>query len=457
MKRLAVISLPGLNRSMLGAGTPNLNRLAERGFVAGLDPIVPGVTCSSQTTLLTGAPPRDHGIVGNGWFFRELNEVWLWRQSEKLVQAEPVWEAARKRNPGFTCLKHFWWYAMASSADVHVTPRPVYYADGRKGPDVYSHPGELAGELQAQFGTFPLFNFWGPTANIESSRWIARTGAWLAERYLPTLALIYLPHLDYHQQRVGPTHPDIRKEVRDIDAVAGDLIVALQRREYQCAVLSEYDIQEVDTPVDINRVLRRAGWLKVIHNDAGELIDFGASEAFAVADHQVAHVYVRDPALRTAVRQTLLSTPGVDTVYDEAGKKDIGLDHPRSGDLVAMAADRHWFTYYYWLDDSRAPDFARTVEIHKKPGYDPCELLLDPALTFPKLKVAAALARKLTGFRYTMNVIPLDGSLIKGSHGRPPKSPDTAPVLISEAGEKRESFKLQEMKSWMLNAIFGPQ
>ena len=139
-----------------------------------------------------------------------------------------------------------------------------------------------------------------------------------------------------------------------------------------------------------------------------------------------------DGKLLHEVKELLESTPGVAGVLDLAGKAGHGMAHPRAGDLVAVAKEDAWFTYYYWLDDAKAPDFARCVDIHRKPGYDPVELFLDPALAFPKLKIASRLLRKKLGFRMLMDVIPLDATLVKGSHGIRPANRKDWPVLITD-------------------------
>ena len=402
---------------MLGDDTPHLTALARDGAMAPVRAVLPAVTCTAQATYLTGLLPRDHGIVGNGWYFRDLAQVMFWKQANQLVSGEKVWETARRRHPGFTCAKMFWWYNMYSSADWSVTPRPIYPADGRKVPEIYSHPADLGARLTADIGTFPFFNFWGPTADLRSSEWIAEASLRVDEWHAPSLLLVYLPHLDYNLQRLGPDDPRTREDVRAIDAVCGRLIARLRERGRRVIVLSEYGLVPVSGPVHLNRVLREAGLLAVRDELGTDALDAGASEAFAVADHQVAHVYVRNRDRIEEVRALLSRVPGVDAVLAGSDIAAAGLDHPRSGELIVLSARDRWFTYYYWLDDDRAPDFARTVDIHRKPGYDPAELFIDPALKAPKATVALTLAKKILGFRYLMKVIPLDAGLVRGSHG----------------------------------------
>ncbi|HVR74643.1 MAG TPA: alkaline phosphatase family protein [Planctomycetota bacterium] len=455
MKPLLVLNVVGLTPALLG-GAPNLRKLAASGFEARLGAVLPAVTCSAQSTLLTGLLPRGHGIVGNGWYFRDLSEVWFWRQSNRLVAGKKVWEAGRERNPGFTCAKLFWWYNMYSSADWSVTPRPIYAADGRKFPGIYTHPRQLKSLLDLELGTFPLFNFWGPAADLRSSEWIARAARLVIDAHRPTLTLVYLPHLDYDLQRHGPSSGRIQKEVLAIDRVAGELIDHARGLDMEVIVLSEYGITQVASSISINRVLRRAGLLSVQETLGLELLDAGASRAFAVSDHQVAHVYVRDPADTALVRDLLVATEGIEAVLGEEGKAEHGLDHPRSGELIAISRRDRWFDYYYWLDDSHAPDFAPTVDIHRKPGYDPAELFLDPAQRFVKLKIMAKLLKKSLGFRYLMDVVPIESSLVRGSHGRLPDDPAQGPILLSSSRkESVSSLDMTAVPELILATILG--
>ena len=422
MRKTVVLNVVGLTPALLPKA-PQLAAWAQAAAVARIRPAFPAVTCTAQADYLTGTRPDTHGIVGNGWYLRDECEVRFWRQSNKLVAGPKIWDTARSRDPGFTCANVFWWFNMYSTVDYSVTPRPMYPADGRKLPDVYTAPAGLRDELQQRLGTFPLFNFWGPRASIESSRWIAEAAKYVEEKFAPTLTLIYLPHLDYNLQRVGPGSEAAAEDVRQVDAVCGALIRAYEAAGAQVIVLSEYGLRDVTTPIHVNRVLRRHGLIALRHERGRELLDPGACGAFAVADHQVAHVYVNDRSRLNEVRGILEATPGVERVLDRDGKREYGIDHDRSGDLTAIATADAWFTYYYWLDDRRAPDFARTVDIHRKPGYDPVELFLDPSIRLPGLSVGWKLARRHLGFRTLLDVIPLDATLVKGSHGAPPRDP----------------------------------
>ncbi|MSU21096.1 MAG: alkaline phosphatase family protein [Pedosphaera sp.] len=439
MKRTVVINVVGLTDSLIGPSLPLISEFARRGAKATVVPAFPAVTCTAQSNYVTGLPPAHHGIVGNGWYDRELAEVQFWKQSNHLVQGSKIWDDLRSLDPRFTCAKLFWWYNMYASADYSITPRPMYPADGRKVFDIYTAPFSIRTEIKKDLGEFPFPAFWGPAAGINSpkgpadavSRWIAESAKWIETKYQPTLSLVYLPHLDYNLQRLGPADPAITQDLKQIDAIVSDLISFFQKRSVQVLLVSEYGITEVETPIHLNRLFREKGWVAIKDELGLELLDCGASKVFAVADHQVAHIYLNDRSLEKKVRQ-LLEQPGIDQVLGQAEQKALSINHAHSGDLIAVASPKAWFTYYYWFEDRVAPDFARCVDIHRKPGYDPVELFLDPAQRFIKLKIGLRLLQKKLGFRMLMDVIPLDATLVKGSHGRRPASAADHPVLITD-------------------------
>jgi predicted AlkP superfamily pyrophosphatase or phosphodiesterase len=430
MQKTVVLNVVGLSASLIGEHTPFLSTWLANKQLSAIEPMLPAVTTSVQSTYLTGKWPAETGIVGNGWYDRADAEIKFWKQSNGLVTGEKIWEAARKMDPSFTVSKMFWWYNMYSSADFSVTPRPQYLADGAKMPDCYSQPADLRDRLQAELGTFPLFSFWGPNTSIKSTRWIADASMRVDQWHDPTLTLIYLPHLDYGLQKFGQDLPKMATDLTEIDAVCRDLIQYYEQRGAAVILLSEYGITTVSRPVHLNRILRQAGLIQLRDERGLELLDPGASRAFAVADHQIAHIYLNDARCAGQVRALLEATPGVELVLDKTEQVAYHIDHQRSGDFVVMADADSWFTYYYWLDDAKAPDFARTVEIHRKPGYDPAELFMDQTNPLIKLRAAYKLARKLAGFRYRMDVISLDATLIKGSHGRVGTARKHWPVFV---------------------------
>jgi len=450
---LVVLDVVGLTPRLL-PHMPNLRRMAEPGFTANLETVFPAVTCTVQSTFLTGLTPAGHGIVGNGWYFRDLGEIFLWRQHNKLVEGDKFWDAARRAQPGHKVANVCWWYAMGADTDLTVTPRPIYHADGKKSPDCYTDPPSLHDRLVSELGEFPLFTYWGPTASITSSKWIIAAAQQILATDKPDTTLVYLPHLDYDLQRFGPDSPQAAAAARELDTALAPLLDAASG--HTVVALSEYGITSADRPVDINRALRREGLLHVYTQAGMEYLDPWTSRAFAVSDHQVAHVYVRDSVDLERVRAIVAGLSGVDVVLDRVGQAGIGIDHARAGELVAIAEPDAWFTYYYWLDDDRAPDFAKTVEIHRKPGYDPAELFFDPNDPLVKLKAASALARKKLGLRYSMQVVPLDPAPVKGSHGRLPDCLDDGPVFLSNDPRlARDVVRATDVKSMLLELTKG--
>jgi predicted AlkP superfamily pyrophosphatase or phosphodiesterase len=492
MSRLAVINVVGLTDALIGAHTPRIAEFRKRGALAHIAPAFPAVTCTAQSNYLTGKTPAQHGIVGNGWYNRELAEVQFWKQSNHIVHGQKIWDALREPSAPvthhasrITSANCFWWFNMYSSADYALTPRPIYHADGGKVFDIYSWPYAIREEIKKDLGEFPFFGFWGPAAGIDSpqgkadcaSRWIAESAKWIENKYSPTLNLVYLPHLDYNLQRHGPfvvaadvrrltsksgkefepphvgcyeINPAIHRDLREIDAIVGGLIDFFDQRGVLVVLLSEYGITNVDTPVHLNRIFRERGWLTVKDELGREILDAGASRVFAVADHQVAHIYLNDAALEKPVRDVLETTPGVEKILGPAEKIAAGMDHPRAGDLLAVAQENAWFTYYYWPDDSCAPDFARTVDIHRKPGYDPVELFLDPKIPLPKLKIAWRLLQKKLGLRMLMDVIPLDATLVKGSHGRRPADKKDWPVCLTSQPELLDAEQIESTEVFQI-------
>jgi len=438
MSRVAVINVVGLTRGLIGDFTPSIRKFAKsKGrVVTSFPPAFPAVTCTAQSSYLTGESPESHGIVGNGWYDREAAEVKFWKQSNHLVRGEKIWDALRNDDPSATCAQMFWWYNMYSSVDWSVTPRPMYPADGRKVFDVHTQPMEMREAIKADLGEFPFPAFWGPAAGIDSSIWIAESAMWVETHHQPTLNLVYLPHLDYCLQKFGPEAPEIEEELFAIDGVVGTLIDFYEAVGVEVILLSEYGISKVNRAIHLNREFRKRGWIQVKNELGLETLDAGGCQVFAVPDHQIAHVYLNDASIRDEVIALLQDLDGVEEVRVASDLWEEGVATERAGDLIAVAEADAWFTYYYWEDDAVAPDFARCVDIHRKPGYDPVELFLDPEITFPKMKIGAFLMKKKLGLRGLLDVIPLDASLVKGSHGRDNVPVSEQPVFIAKRGLK---------------------
>lgn len=448
MHKTVVINIVGLSASVIGKHTPFLEKYISQRKLERITPMLPAVTTAVQSTYITGKWPADHGIVGNGWYDKTDSEIKFWKQSNKLVQAEKIWDRAKAADPHFTVSKMFWWYNMYSTADYSVTPRPNYLADGRKMPDCYSHPASLRDELQQHLGQFPLFKFWGPGADITSTQWIADASVYTDKKYDPTFTLIYLPHLDYCLQKYGPADHKIATHLAEVDKVAEGLVTYYESKNAKIILLSEYGISAVTNPIHINRLLRQNNLLGIRIERGLELLDAGASKAFAVADHQLAHIYLNDSSVYDKVLQLVKSIPGIAKVLDRNAQREYHINHERSGDIVLMADENSWFTYYFWLDDAVAPDYARVVDIHKKPGYDPVELFMTS-----KARAGYKLLRKKAGLRYVMDVIPLDATLVKGSHGSVEVNERFYPVLITDNGSGKDSLVATDVYDVIWNTL----
>jgi predicted AlkP superfamily pyrophosphatase or phosphodiesterase len=451
--KVVLLNAVGLTPRLIGKHTPVLTRMVERGGLTPLQPPIPAVTCTVQASMLTGVGPGEHGIVGNGWYFRDTAEVRFWQQSASLLQIPRVWTLAKARDPGFTCANLFWWHAMYSGTDVTVTPRPIYHADGRKTPDIWTAPPKLRQTLQQKLGQFPLFKFWGPGTSIDSTRWIADAAIESDRLHDCTLTLVYLPHLDYCLQRDGPEWSGLPQHLAELDREIDKLEAHFEAQGARCLVVSEYGITPVRRVILPNLLLRRAGLLSLRDEAGRDMLDAGASRAFAVVDHQLAHIYVRDSADVARVVKLLEAEPGVARVFTGTSRGAVGLEHPRAGEVIAISEPDAWFAWNTWEDSRRAPDFARTVDIHRKPGYDPCELFIDPRFRLPRLSIGWRLLRRKLGFRSLLDVIPLDPTLVRGSHGALPILDDDAPVLIGAGtGPRRPA---QDIRDVLLSAIFG--
>jgi hypothetical protein len=433
---ILVLNAVGLTPRLL-PHAPRLAAIAQRGWMRPMHEITPAVTCSAQATLLTGKPVREHGIVANGWLFADTREVRFWQQSNALIQAEPLYVTARRRaqqqGRSFKCAKLFWWFNQGAAVDISVTPKPWYGVDGNKVFGISGTPDGLTQQLERELGPFPFHTFWGPMAGLACTQWIARCAASVLRDHQPDLTLVYLPHLDYDPQRFGPANTDMPHHVRALDEAAAPLLDAAERLGAEVWIVSEYGHSNARRAILPNRALRERGLLTVRDGPFGEQLDTFASRALAVCDHQIAHVYVREAEDVQRVREALAALPGVARSCAGDERAELGLDHPRAGQIVLLPEREAWLAYPFWLDDRRAPDYARTVAIHHKPGFDPAELFFDPALAAPKLRSAIRLAQKKLGFRTRFDVIPLDPSIVRGTHGLPAADPADAAILIGPA------------------------
>jgi len=430
-----ILNAVGLSQKLLNSGhMPQLAAYAkEIGGARAWTPQIPAVTASVQADLMTGATACEHGIVGNGWYCHEFSEVKMWPQSANLIDCPTIFDHWRKEHPDSSSAQLFWWWNLPSRADFSVTPRPTYYSDGRKGPDIHTNPPTLRTRLRDRLGDFPLFNFWGPAANIKSTKWIVDATLDVLREEQPGLCLSYLPHLDYDLQRFGPNSQQATIAAKQLDDEIARLLKFAKQNNILLSVVSEYGIEEVQSAFFPNRILREENLLSIHPAQNGSLLDPGNSRAFAICDHQCAHVYIQNEQDIGQVERLFAAHPEIEEVLNRAQMTELGINHPRCGELLLVAKKGHWFAYPFWLANEPEPDFARNVDIHQKTGYDPCELFLDPELKFPKLRIGLKLIAKKLGMRAPMNFIPLDASLVKGSHGRRPSSPEEGPVFIAAA------------------------
>jgi predicted AlkP superfamily pyrophosphatase or phosphodiesterase len=459
LQPLVLINAVGLTSKLL-AFAPRLKQVAANGWHRSLEEVVPAVTCTAQASILTGVLPQEHGIVGNGWLFRDTGEIRFWQQSNALIQAEPIYVTARRhaieRGLRFRAAKLFWWFNQGADVEISVTPKPYYGADGNKVFGITGEPEGLCERLERDLGRFPFHTFWGPSAGLPCTQWIARCAAEILRRDRPELSLVYLPHLDYDPQRFGPAGCDLARLVGELDDAITVIFDAASKVGARVWVVSEYGHVDASRPILLNRALREAGYLSVRPGPFGETFDTFSSRAFAVCDHQVGHVYVARPDDRERVSDLISELPGVSRVLAGHDRGEIGLNHPRAGELVALSQYDSWFAYPYWLDQRMAPDFARTVDIHRKPGYDPCELFFDPGLWWPKGRAIRRLAQKKLGFRTLFDVIPLDPDLVRGSHGVPAAGLPDRPILIGDgpAPSRAETIPMTEAHNLLLRALF---
>jgi hypothetical protein len=412
-QHVVLLSIPGLRERDLSL-MPNLSRLATGGGYATLVPSFPAVTCPVQANMTTGTRPREHGVVANGFYWRDQRRVEMWTAWNDCILMPQIWDILHDRDRAITSAVWFALHSKGSGADYICTPAPVHNADGSESPWCFTRPDTLYDELQGKLGHFPLHHFWGPLAGIQSTAWIVASAIYAAQKYKPNFFYVYLPHLDYAAQKSGPDGKAAKQAIAELDAEIAKLIPGLERAYSEpplWLVASEYAIVPVDNVVYPNRVLREAGLLKVSDSDEGELLDLTASKAWALADHQVSHVFVHDadPKVMKRVTRLFNKQPGIAEVLSGETLGEYGLDHPRSGDVVLISEPNSWQAYYWWEEDSRAPKFARTVDIHRKPGYDPVELFLDGRT----------------------KSIPLNAKLVRGSHGAPARTPAQRGVLLS--------------------------
>jgi predicted AlkP superfamily pyrophosphatase or phosphodiesterase len=417
---LILLSIPGLREKDLAA-MPRLREMTAAGQCATLVPSFPCVTCPVQANMTTGRLPAAHGVVANGFYWREKRQVEMWTSPNDCIDRPQIWDLLSHVEGAPTSAVWFAMHSFGAEADYICTPKPKHNPDGSESLWCYTRPDWLYEEHYTAFGHFPLQHFWGPLANIRSTAWIVNSAAGAAQRFPADFFSIYLPHLDYAAQKLGPDSPGAMAAVAELDAEIGGLHAAMQAAyedhfegralDLVWLVAGEYAITPVDHVTYPNRVLREAGLLSVSQTADGEVIDFVESKAWALVDHQFSHVFVAnaDPTTIEQVAALFRNQPGIAEVLVGHERSRYAVEHARSGEVILVSAPNSWQAYYYWRVDANAPKFARTVDIHRKPGYDPVELHVDMAT----------------------RSIPLDATLIRGSHGAPAFDPSQQTVLLA--------------------------
>jgi len=411
-KHIIVIDIVGLERKHISENlTPNIFNISQTGETRNIETVFPAVTCTVQSSLLSGSYPEIHGIISNGLYNRQHYAVSFWEQSSNLVQADRIWDTVKLRGTGSKTAVLFWQNTMYSNADIVLTPRPLHM-DDRIIMWCYSKPPGLYEKLFQKIGKFDLSWYWGPLASKKSSEWIELATEFVLENEMPNFLFTYIPHLDYAFQRNGTSYKNIKDDLKFIDDLVGRLVKKATNigiiEDTQFIIFSEYGFTDVNSDISLNTIFRENELISVREIEEVEYLDLEYSKAFAMVDHQVAHIYVKEN-YANSVKKILEGIKGVDMILDKESKQHLRINHPRSGDLIAVSNTDKWFSYYWWFDPSKSPSFAKKVDIHRKPGYDPVELFFDPST----------------------KSIPLDGKLVKGSHGRLPSEGETKPVYVS--------------------------
>ena len=411
-KYVIIIDIVGLEKRHISeALTPNICKISRGGETRNLETVFPAVTCTVQSSLLSGTYPEVHGIISNGLFDKQNHAVSFWEQSSNLVQADRIWDTLKMSGSSYKTAVLFWQNTMYSNADIVLTPRPLHL-DESMIMWCYSKPAGFYEKIAEKIGKFDLTSYWGPFTSRKSSEWIEQATELVLENERPNFLFTYIPHLDYSFQKNGTSYNNLKDDLKFVDDLVGRLIKKVSDlgiiEDTQFIIFSEYGFTNVCSDIPLNTILRENDVLSVRGIEGLEYLDLEYSKAFAMVDHQVAHIYIKEN-YRNSVRKILEGIKGVDLILDDELKQRFRINHVRSGDLIAVSDKDKWFSYYWWFEPLKAPSFARKVDIHRKPGYDPVELFFDP----------------------TTKSIPLNGKLIKGSHGRLSSQHESGPVYVS--------------------------
>ena len=364
-RKLLLVSCAGLDMNLVQRS----KALAKMCFQP-LQPVFPAVTCTAQATMRTGLPPAENGILCNGRYDRQECRVTFWSQSAKLMPRQRLWDNLRSRGGRVAVLFHQ--QSLGDTADIVLSPAPIHKHGGGMVEAFQAKPARLPEELgQAVSSTFHLRHYWGPLASAEAGAYCAEATAAVMELYAPELVMTYLPDMDYCLQREGPQGKHVESELGQLANHIRYLLDAADELGYEAVIWGDYSIVPVSRVVYPNRALLKAGLFAVREVNGRQYQNLYEAKAFAMTDHQVAHVFVEDGVHIPQVQVLLASLPGVAATLTP---EEAGLSHPNCGELVLLAEADSWFAYQWWDDDRTAPDYANHVDIHSKIGYDPCEL-----------------------------------------------------------------------------------
>ncbi len=367
MKKIIVIQVAALGWDFLQKQAGSLKLDWQKA-----ETVTPALTCPVQASFKTATPSSGHGIVANGFFFEELYKPLFWEQNSKLIQGERIWEKMQLQGKRNAVL--FWQQSLGDDSDIVLSPAPVHKHHGGMIQDCYDLPRGLYPKLKEKCGGFNLMHYWGPLASDKSTKWIVKATVEVMKTEAPDLLFTYLPHLDYELQKSGPGSSASAKAFCCVEEQLRKLLHEAKLAGYESVVFGDYAIMDVSRVVYPNRILREAGLLRFREIKQMLYPDYYNSDALAIADHQVAHVKIFDPSQKEKVREQFSNVPGIAQVIDGEEQGEYGAGHNRAGELILVSEPDSWFSYQWWDKRGQAPDYATHVDIHNKPGYDPCEL-----------------------------------------------------------------------------------
>lgn len=431
MKKLIVLDIVGLSKKQFEKIKPkNISSILQNGSYSSFEPSFPAVTCSVQASIFSGTYPSEHGIIANGYYDEVFKKISFWEQPADLVKSSRIWDILKKKYPNFTTSLLFLQNSLYANSDVIISPKPIHL-DQKMIMWCYSKPENFYEKIAESIGKFDLKSYWGPFSSLQSSDWIIKSAKATIQDHSPDLVLIYLPHLDYASQKFGPDSTEFKKSVNELDGIIGDFFQFLNQEfpnTYEIMILSEYNFNSVNNSISPNLLLRQNGLLSTRRIEDKDYIDYEFSKAFAMVDHQIAHIYIK-PGYEDEVSK-IFKNNNIGTILNKNSQKTLNINHPKSGSLILCSNDDSWFNYYWWDDKKYAPDFTFNVDIHRKPGYDPLELFVD-------LK---------------SKTISHDTSLIKGSHGLISNDSMNLPLIgTSFEAKMNEKIPVIEIKNKIQN------